>query len=260
MFGIGLMLPILAVVTTNNINLQYPYLNIILEFLNNPSKTEILIAGFIFLKFIFILHTNKLQANFTTSISEDLAKRLFNGFINMPYNFHLNINTSSIIHMVNGEVAMFTTVSQAIMILLTETCVIIGVALTLIYIEPIASFIVIIFMATAAFLFYKFTKKRLSKWGLEQQLIEKLLYQNLIQSLHGIKDVKIYNVENYFIDFFNRTYQRKSIITSKYTRMLQFPRVYLELLAIISITILVIVMVIQNRNLSLIIPTILKVL
>jgi len=262
MAGIGILLPVLAIMLSDNVVIQYPILNKLILFLGNPSKSNIIIGGFIFLvlfyfiKLIFIMYLNLLQAKFTSSISENFSNRLFKGFIEMPYANHMERNSANLIHIIIGEVAMFSTVTQAVMLLLTEISIILGVALMLIYIEPVGSFVVIVFMGFFSFFFYRITRSRLINWGTERQYCEKEINKNLIQSLHGIKDVKILNREDFFIKIFKQFNKKKSDITTKFTALQQFPRVYLELLAIIGITILVYIMLYQGKQLNAIVPVI----
>lgn len=260
MLGIGLLLPLLAIMLSDNLALDYPSLNNLLIFFNHPDKQTIIITGFLililfyFVKLFFIMYLNWVQANFTAGINENFSNRLFSGFLNMPYINHLERNSSNLLHIIIGEVTMFATVTQAIMLLLTEFSIIIGVAIMLIYIEPFGSLIVILFISLSSFIFYRITRIRLMKWGKERQECEKNINKNILQSLHGIKDVKILNKEIYFIKIFQNFNNRKTNITTKYTALQQFPRVFLELIAVIGLTILVYIMILQGKQLNVIVP------
>jgi ABC-type multidrug transport system fused ATPase/permease subunit len=261
MLGLGLMLPLLAAMLNKNIFQDYPFLKSFLHKIGNPDQTKIVIIGFILLiifysiKLLFTMYLNWKQAKFSSQLSENFSLKLFSGYLNMPYIFHLNRNSSNLIHNITGEVAMFSTVTQALMILLTELSIILGVSLMLILIEPIGSLIVITFMAIAALLFYKITRAWLIKWGNERQDCDIQISKNLIQGLHGIKDVKILNREIFFISVYRKYIEKKSEVNTKYNSLLQFPRVYLELLAICGLAVLVFVMIINKNPLEKIVPT-----
>jgi len=261
MLGLGLMLPLLAAMLNKNIFSDYPFLKSIVEKTGNPSQLNLVILGFLLLilfyliKLLFTMFLNWKQAGFSSNLSETFSLKLYSGYLNMPYVFHLNRNSANLIHNITGEVAMFSTVTQALMILLTELSIIFGVSFMLVLIEPTGSFIVIIFMAIAAILFYKFTRTWLVKWGNERQECDLQMSKNLIQGLHGIKDVKILNRENFFALIYQRFIEKKSIINTKYNSLLQFPRVYLELLAVSGLTVLVFVMIMQGNSLESIVPT-----
>ena len=130
MLGIGLLLPLLAIMLSDNLALDYPSLNNLLIFFNHPDKQTIIITGFLililfyFVKLFFIMYLNWVQANFTAGINENFSNRLFSGFLNMPYINHLERNSSNLLHIIIGEVTMFATVTQAIMLLLTEFSII----------------------------------------------------------------------------------------------------------------------------------------
>jgi ABC-type multidrug transport system fused ATPase/permease subunit len=262
MLGVGIILPILTLVinkdSLNNNSFLSKYKFLISEF----NEKNILIFGFLFLvifylvKFFFTVYLNKLQSKFIYDVSKNLSSKLYRGYIYMDYDKFLEHNTSNLIHIIIGEVAMFATVCQSIMILLTELSIIIGVAAILIYIEPKGSLIVIAFMSSMAYIFYRVTKKRLIKSGDERQYFDQQLNKNLLQSLHGIKDVKIYNRQNYFVDIFNDYLNKRTKVNTYYNTLQQFPRPYLELLSILGITILVSIMSFQNKSLVIIISTV----
>jgi ABC-type multidrug transport system fused ATPase/permease subunit len=262
MLGVGIILPILTLVinkdSLNNNSFLSKYKFLISEY----NEKNILIFGFLFLlifylvKFFFTVYLNKLQSKFIYDVSKNLSSKLYRGYIYMDYDKFLEHNTSNLIHIIIGEVAMFATVCQSIMILLTELSIIIGVAAILIYIEPKGSLIVIAFMSSMAYIFYRVTKKRLIKSGDERQYFDQQLNKNLLQSLHGIKDVKIYNRQNYFVDIFNDYLNKRTKVNTYYNTLQQFPRPYLELLSILGITILVSIMSFQNKSLVIIISTV----
>lgn len=261
MFGLGIMLPLLGVMLNKNFSQDYPFFEKIILFIGNPSQNKLIILGFgmliffYFIKLLFTMFLNWKQAKFSANISEFFSLKLFSGYLNMPYGFHLNRNSSHLIHNITGEVAMFSTVTQSLMILLTELSIIMGVAIMLIIIEPIGSIIIILFMAISAFIFYNVTRKWLIRWGNDRQSCDLQISKNLVQGLHGIKDVKILSREDFFSEKFRKFNKLKSNVNTKYNSLLQFPRVFLELLAVSGLTALVIIMIYQNRPIEGIVPT-----
>jgi ABC-type bacteriocin/lantibiotic exporter with double-glycine peptidase domain len=261
MAGLGILLPILAIMLSSNIQADYPNFYYYILKIGNPSQVQIIIFGLLFLvafylfKMCFILYLNWMQAKFSNNLSESLSQNLFKGYLDLPYTFHLQRNSSTLISHINGEVSIFTTVTQSVMNLQTELSIILGVASMLIIIEPFGSIIVLLFMAISAFIFQQITKKRLGIWGLKRQEHEINLNKHLIQGLHGVKDVKVLGREDYFLSKFQFHNAEKVKINIKYQTLLQFPRVYLEFLSVIGMACLIIIMLLQNKPLTHLIPT-----
>ena len=60
----------------------------------------------------------------------NLSRRLFNGYLNHGYTFHLKKNSSELYRNVLGEVDLFTSVTQAILLLQTNLSVFLAVFLS----------------------------------------------------------------------------------------------------------------------------------
>lgn len=125
----------------------------------------------------------------------------------------------------------------------------------LIYIEPLGATLVTVFLGLSAFGFHRLTKSKLLEWGGKRQQYDLQLNKDLMQGLNGVKDVKLMGRENHFLSKYGDSNTGKAYVTSRQLTLLQFPRVYLELLAVIGMACLVIMMMAQNKPLELLIPT-----
>jgi ABC-type multidrug transport system fused ATPase/permease subunit len=261
MFGLGLMLPILSLMLTKDIGSRYPFLSPFLDFLGNPSQQELVVGGmavlvfFYIIKMFFILYLNWRQAKFTAQLSYELSQKLFTGYLKMPYTFHLQRNSAQLISNIQGEISIFTNVTQAVMSLQTELSIIFGVSAMLIYLEPLGATMVTVFLGLSAFAFHRLTRNKLLEWGGKRQQYDLQLNKDLMQGLNGVKDVKLMGREDHFLTKYGENNIGKAYISSRQLTLLQFPRVYLELLAVVGMACLVIMMMIQNKPLELLIPT-----
>jgi ABC-type multidrug transport system fused ATPase/permease subunit len=261
MFGLGLMLPILTLILTKDVGSEYPLIKPFLNFLGNPSQQQLVIGGmalliaFYILKMFFILFLNWRQAIFTSHLSSELSQKLFTGYLKMPYAFHLQRNSSQLISNIQGEISIFTTVTQAAMSLQTELSIVLGVSAMLIYLEPLGATLVTFFLGISAFGFHRLTANKLLDWGGKRQKYDLQLNKDLMQGLNGVKDVKLLGREDYFLFKYGHSNIGKAYIATRQLTLLQFPRVYLELLAVIGMACLVIMMMVQNKPLEFLIPT-----
>ena len=91
--------------------------------------------------------------------------------------------------------------------LFREILILIGVFLLLFFTDPFISFFSLILLALPVLIFYFYYRKTLKEKG--QILVEKTGERIKItnQSLGGIKETKILNKENFFLDKFFKTNQ-----------------------------------------------------
>ncbi len=260
--GLGIVIPILGLMLTPDIKVEYPQLQPLLEFLNNPTQKELILGGVITLitiyiiKSIFVVYLTKVQSKYGSRLCANLSRELFNGYIRQPYVFHIANNSSRLIKNIQVETIQFLELVRAVMTLLVEVTVIVGVASLLIYSEPIGALIMISFFVVSTTLFQQLSKKKLITWGAKRQFYELNMMKNLVEGLNGIKDVKVFNKEKYFINYYVKNNYEYHQLNMKYYSLKQYPRVFLEMLSVAGLMGLVFLMTLQGRSPALIMPII----
>jgi ABC-type multidrug transport system fused ATPase/permease subunit len=136
--GLGLILPTISTISNPNSLYQINSLKKVLTYFGNPSSAMIILFGMILLTLFYLFKTvyltflNWEQANFSSKFTADISKKLYEGYIRMPYSNHLEKNSSILIRNIQNEVTIFTTLSQNIIFLTSEISVIIGIIILLI--------------------------------------------------------------------------------------------------------------------------------
>lgn len=261
--GVGLVVPTLGLLSYQFDSPNFATYSKLLNILGNPNQQTVVIGAMLLLVSVYIIKTIFLgflvwkQNSFVFGVQADLSQRLFRIYLDQSYTFHLMRNSSELIRNVFGEVNIFagSGVMSAI-ILVTELMVIIGLCALLTYTEPIGAFLTLGVLGLAAFLFIKITRKRITRWGKERHLHEGGRIQHLQQGLGGVKDVKILGREVEFLEqykFHNYESSRAGMLQNT---LQQLPRLWLELLAVIGLTIVVMSMIVQGREIKEVLPTI----
>ena len=261
MLGIGILLPALSVLLNKNIGEKYHFLVPLLNKLGNPSQeylvilTMSLIAIVFLLKSIFLVFLSYKQNKFSTELSLDFNNRLFEGYLNQTYYFHLNNNSSILLRNIQN-VHQFTQVLQALINLTIEYSLVISIFVFLVIIEPLGTFSVTIFLLITVMLFQNITKKRIINWGISKQKLAGEQNLHLLQGFGGVKEIKIYGKENYFSNEYSKINKLLSSILIRFGIISLLPRIYLELISILGLVTLVIVMVVQGKDVSALISVI----
>ena len=79
----------------------------------------------------------------------------------------------------------------------------------------------------------------LGSWGTARIINEKLRIKHTQQGIEGIKEIKIDNAEDQFIEKFSLPNILSLRAQAKHTTLLEIPRVGIELIALISIIIII---------------------
>jgi len=260
--GVGLLLPVMVLLVEDNLVASYPVVQPVLDFLDNPShETQIqiimiILIGVYFVKNLYLAFLVWQQARFSVGLLEELSQRLFTIYIRQHYTFHLQRNSAQLIRNITGEVSQFINFAlNPVLTLIAEILILLGIVTLLLVVEPLGALIVFLVFSTAAWAFYRSMRTRITRWGEMRQYHDGQRIQHLHQGLGGVKDVKLLGRET---DFLMQFYEHnsKSAQMAQFLEILQkLPRLWLELLAVLGLTLLVLIMLAQGREVSSIVPT-----
>ena len=261
MAGIGLMLPLVAVMTEGDLGARYPAIQPWLVRFGNPTTAQLVTAGMVVLivtgviRAVFLGFLAWWQARFVARLEVNLSQRLFEGYLRQPYAFHLQRNSAQLIFNTNTQTAGVAAAVSHSLILATELLVLAGVSALLVRVEPVGALLVVSTLGLASWTFYRFSRVRILRWGKIYQHHQALRVQHLQQGLGGAKDVKLLGRESDFLEQYRQHTFDSARVGVRQTTLLALPRLWLELLATIGLAVLVFVMTEQGKPLETILPT-----
>lgn len=260
--GIGLVVPAIALLTQPDYAERFPALKPFLTALGNPSPRALVVGAMLgltaayLIKNLFLAFLTFYQTRFAYGVQARLSQRLFAVYLRQPYPFHLQRNSAQLLRNVIGEVDQLRGAALVPgMTLLTETLVVIGLCALLLFVEPVGALIVLCVLGTAAWGSHRVTRTSIARWGLERQRHEGLRVQHLQQGFGGIKDLKLLGREVECLEQYRPHNERAAHVAQMQFTLLQYPRMWLELLAVAGLAILVIVMLAQGRSPASVLPT-----
>jgi ATP-binding cassette, subfamily B, bacterial PglK len=259
--SLGLIIPAISLVTQQDIYIDNPQVQPILIMLGTPTENELVIIGMLFLAFIYLLKTVFLvyllwkQNHYSYSLLAQLSEKLYLGYLAMPWSFHINNNSAYLLRNITTEVSVvINSVLMPILRLTSEILVLTGIAILLFIVEPVGAISVFLIGGMAGFLFQKLTKKHILQWGEERQLHEGRRILHLQQGLKSVKEIQLLGRELEFFDLYSpENIKGINAIRNKVT-LQQLPRLFFEFLAILGLTVLVVVQVLQEKSLNSILP------
>ena len=259
--GVGLVVPVLALITDPGMVARYPMIQHVVGFFGNPEPM-VLVGGAMgalvvayAVKVIFLAFLAWKQAKFIFGLDAALSERLFRGYLLQPYTFHLQRNSALLIRNVTGEIAQFTTGISAACLLVTESLVLFGIATLLFLAEPLGAFVVVLTLGVSGLVFYTLARKRILLWGEARQFHEVQRLQRLQQGLGGVKDVKVLGREQEFVAEYSYHLGVAARIGRHLNLLQALPRLWLELMAVSGLAVLVVTMLLQNKPVESLVPT-----
>ena len=260
--SIGLVVPVVTAIADIEKLLVFPIIKQLYVDLGQPEQRQITIYASIGLMLVYGIRTCYLaflawfQLRFAFNVQGNLSKRLFEVYLQQPYQFHLHRNSADLIRNAVSDINLFTFNCLITgMSFLTEIFVLVSIGSLLVYMEPFGALIVAGGLGGLAMIFHVLTKNSLVRWGELRQEHEGRRIQHLQQGLGGAKVVKLLGREQMFIDLYD-LHTRKSIKAARYQQTLgQMPRLFIEFFAVAGLVLMIVILLIQGRELASIIPT-----
>ena len=259
--GIGVLLPILTAILNPEILLTNDISKSILDFLKITDKEQIIkiaLASLLiiyFFKSAFLIFLSHFQNRFISNLSAFLSNKLFTNYLNQGYKFHVDRNSSDLIKNFQVEITYFSNFLVSTISLLTEATLAFSVIITLFFIEPFGTLVVMLFFGLSSLLFYQFTKKRTTQWGKIREEIDRKISKTVLETLTGIKEVILLGKQYFFQEKLEQNNSIKASMSTKALTLRQIPRYYLELLSVFSLIFFIFIMLAQNKNIDNVIVT-----
>ena len=247
--GIGLIIPIIKVIFSNDLNtllLTYENTYFIGNFINfflKLTKTELIIfflsvlSIFYILKsylLIFFIYLRELKLD---NINDRLTEKLFNKYLSQDYLFHTNKNSADLIRNIQAVPSIKNSINS-ILNILSEIIFLIFIVSFLIYIEPFGSLLILILTSLICLFYFLFFKTKLDLLSKSNLKFSSLFHRLIIQSLGGIKLLKLYSNENFFSNLLGMSRQNLSKISRGTYLVTISSRYILEALAVIIMSVL----------------------
>ncbi|MBS4179137.1 ABC transporter ATP-binding protein [Bacillus sp. FJAT-49731] len=260
--GIGLIVPLVGILTTPNMIQEHATLSYIYELFNFQSTSSfivfaviILLAVFVF-KNLYLLLFNYAQIRVILNQKVKLSRRLFKEYLTKPYTFYLQRNTAELLRNVNSEVSR---IIYGIIIssfqLLTEVLVITFILVLLLVTAPLATLTASALLGGSVFLFFRAFRKKVNQLGVEEQQVNGTMIKWVNQGLGASKEVKVSGKEDFFINAYTAQSQI-SANNNRYMSMLDHvPRLFIETLLVSIVLITMLIIVFQGMNTTQLVST-----
>lgn len=254
MIGLGIILPVLAVVLDESTINNYPNIISWLNQIGLNSYRQIsiflvlLLPAVYLLKTIFLILVSFYQNKFVQVTIRDIIDKLFVRYLDQPYESFVSRNSSEYIKVIQTETLYFTTYIQAVLTIITESALTIAVLVVFILVEPVGAVSIFLFFGLLSGLFFQLSKNKLKSWGKEREELDKSISKIILEALGNIREVKIFNIPNFFTQKLKTKNFHKAQLTYFQNTLIQSPRFYLELVSVIGLSIFIIGFLLQDRN------------
>lgn len=262
MIGVGLIMPVVEGVMAPDQLLNKWYIQILERFIHfdTPNQWLLFLIGVIiavyFIKNGYLLLQTYVQSRFVNTNQSNTISYMLEEYLNRPYEFYLNADIPTIFRTIDGDVPkVFTTLMEYIQ-LATELMVSAVLCVTLLVTNPTMTIFIVVVMGGTTAVILKILKPTLNRLGRTSQRLQSQMGKWRLQSIYGIKDVKILNKEHYFASSFGKYSQENAKLTTEYAVLNNMPRLLLETLSICGILGYLAICILNSADMTELVPQI----
>ena len=242
--------------------LQYAPAKAILNFLGISGSRDILIWGCSGLGIIFAIKSAYIclqyyfQVRFVENRKFRLTRRLFTAYMNAPYQFHIQCNSSGLIRNTTMEVGeIMGRVLMPLLSLTMQSLMMVAILVLLFAVQPAMALVAMILLGFAGGGFQWMVKKKLSSYSHQAQKHRELMIKSIQQGLGAIKELRILRREKSFVKVLEHSLQKQIKATRFQAVTLKITAPYMELIAVFGLLTITILLLTMGKGVDSIAPT-----
>ena len=260
--GVSMIYPVLKVVMTENAVQDSRTLQIVCDLFridheDTRSLMVLVMSGLIVvfaLKNMFLFFQQKVQLKFVYTNQFATSRRMMINFMQRPYEYYLNADTSVIQRSITSDVNNMYGLILSLLQLVSESIVFVCLVVVSLVTDVWMSITVALLLIAALLIIKCVLKPIMRRAGEENQEYYSGLYKWIDQSVMGIKEIKIADKESYFINEYAKCGAGYVSAVQRYNLYNATPRLLIETVAIAGMILYVMVSMLKGGEIANIMP------
>lgn len=260
--GVSMILPVMSVVIEENAVQKHAYLQVICDLFHiayDDTRTLMILVmvGLIVIfavKNVFLFFQQKVQLKFVYTNQFATSRRMMINFMERPYEYYLNADTSVIQRSITSDVNNMYGLILSLLQLVSEGIVFVCLIAVSLVSDVMMSITVALLLVVVLAIIKWVLKPIMRKAGEENQDYYSGLYKWIDQSVMGIKEIKIANKENYFINEYAKCGEGYVNAVQRYNLYNATPRLLIETVALAGMIFYMMIQLLSGVQVTAILP------
>ena len=226
--------------------------------LNTDAKLLCALFGFLIglyvVKNLYLLLLAYKQNRFIARARNDMISRVMREFLNRPYEEYLGADIPTVFRITDGDIPHTFSLVLALLQLMTECVVSLFLVIYLIRVNWQMTLLLMLVLALLTLWNARVLKKKLNAIGKRNQDIQSRIAKWRIQSIYGLKDVKVLNRQDFFIRNYYESGKVGAELATKYAVLNNLPHLVIETIFMVTILGFMMALLTSGQNLSAFLP------
>lgn len=262
LLGVSTILPLVNVVLEPDKIESTWYLAWIKEHMHYTKDSEVIVFMAIVLIIVYVVKNlyvtmmYDMQYRFIFNNQKKLSVKMLDVYMRQNYLFHVQKNVAELQRIIKEDVNGFYTIVLNVLQLLAEVSVCVVLVIFLLTTDVQSTLIVAALILVFSLLVAFVSKRVLVRKGIVNRETNIQLNKWLLQSLSGIKEIKVMNKEDFFLKKYSKTFNAYSTIQRQQSMLTFIPRPLMEIICVGSLLVtLIIKLITQEDGIATFIPT-----
>lgn len=271
--GLAVMILIGGILETLSVSMMVPVVEVIMEpdrIMKNrhvvsilkvlPIEVEsgrqlimwmlsVLIILFI-VKNLYLLFQTYVQNTFVTRNRNRMISRVMREFLNRPYEEYLGADIPTVFRLTDSDIPNAFQLILVMIQMVTEIVVATSICIVLVVVSPVMSFFCMAIFLGMTLVITKVLKPRLNAIGRKNQTIQSRIAKWRIQSIYGLKDVKVLHREEFFVRNYYESGAVGANVARNYAVMNNTPRLLIETVFIAAMLAFIMIYMTRGGDIS----------
>lgn len=208
--GVSAILPFVQALTNSEQIMNNEIIQSISSILKLNTIREIVLllgVGIIcvyLIKNLILLISSYVRVKFSTELTRDIGILIMKSYMNHPYEYFTNTNSSEILQGINGDAYNIDSIVSTLMQLVMEVIIVIMIGAYLIAVDPFMAFGILALALVCAIVIVFVLKKKMSAMGVVNRKAATELNQVAVHISNGIKEIHVTQKRKEFLKKFEK--------------------------------------------------------
>ena len=258
--SVSLMLPLVTAIMESETWKNEWYSQIICKLFHVSNQRQYVIVLLVILIIVFVLKNAylifeyKIQYTFIGRCRYQMQSELIHSYIRKPYSFYLSADHGEIVRIIDNDVTGAFNLLTSVLTFYTEIVVSIILSVTIMVMSPKMAIGMTLVLLIELLIIAKVIKPFMRKTGDNHREQAAIANKWLLQSLNGIKSIKVSKKEDYFESNYKIHAKQNSNYIAKYQTYTNLPRLLIEAFTIAGVLVIMFILVIGGAELESLVP------
>ncbi len=258
--GVSMLLPVVQAIMDPEAIMENELVGVVVDALGIRTSRQLiilmlgsLIAVYV-IKNAYLLFQTYVQNTFVTRNRNRMISRVMREFLGRPYEEYLGADIPTVFRLTDSDIPNAFQLILVLIQMVTEIVVAGSLCIVLVVVSPAMSLFILCIFLGMTLVITKILKPRLNAIGHRNQQIQSRIAKWRIQSIYGLKDVKVLHREEFFVRNYYESGAMGADVARNYAVFNNLPRLLIETIFMASMLFFIMLYMLRGGNITVLIP------